>query len=156
MPHIFSGSHSGKKHIGSVLNLEHHTPVGDGGCVALIKEFTDLKDRSTHSWMQGAKVMDMTNLIPGTAIATFFNGRWPGWRGGNHAAFFVRVSGREGGRPDGKITEIVVMDQYHTYAGQTPRPWVTTRKIGIPPKPYPAIDGHPNLSNDLHYFYVIE
>jgi hypothetical protein len=103
----------------------------------------------------GAKVVDLPNLIPGTAIATFYNGRWPGWNAGNHAAFFVRVSGREGARPDGRITEIVVMDQYNTYAGQTPRPYITTRKISVGRKPE-NVQGHINMSNSLEYFYVIE
>jgi len=157
MPHFFRDNREGSEHIATVLGLEHHTPFGDGSCVALVKQFTPtLNGRTTRQWKQGSKVTDLTSLSPGTAIATFYNGRWPGWDAGNHAAFFLRVSGREDGRPDGKITEIVVMDQFHTYAGQPPRPWVTTRKIGIPKKPYPPINGPPNLSNDLNYFYVIE
>jgi len=156
MPHFFYDNvKKDGKQLVSVLGLEGMPKVGEGGCVELIKSYTNLHGRSSKTWIQGARVVDLKNLIPGTAIATFFNGRWPGWHAGNHAAFFVRVSGREGGRSDGRITEIVVMDQFNTYAGQTPRPYITTRKIGVGRKPE-TVQGHINMSNSLEYFYVIE
>jgi hypothetical protein len=156
MPHLFrDNAKANGKRLASVLSLDHLPKVGDGGCVELVKTYTDLRGRASRTWVQGTRVIDLPDLIPGTAIATFYNGQWPGWHSGNHAAFFVRVSGREGGRHDGRITEIVVMDQFNTYAGQTPRSFITTRKIGVGRKPEIA-EGHISMSNSLEYFYVIE
>jgi hypothetical protein len=153
MPHLFRDDiHKGRDSITSILGLDGVPKVGDGGCVALVKAYTPtLHGAATNIWRPGKRVIDLDNLAPGTAIATFFEGKWPGWRGGNHAAFFVRVSGRE----DGHISEIVIMDQYNTYAGQMPRPYITTRKISVL-KEKKYLDGHINMSNDLEFFYVIQ
>jgi hypothetical protein len=153
MPHLFRDEiHKGRDRITSVLGLERKQKVGDGGCVALVKMYTPtLHGASTSMWRPGARVIDADDLTPGTALATFFEGKWPAWRSGNHAAYFVRVSGRENGR----VSEIVIMDQYNTYAGQAPRPYITTRKISVL-KEKKYVDGHINMSNDLEFFYVIK
>jgi len=47
--------------------------------------------------------MGNRRLSPGTAIATFENGRWPGRPKGNHAAFYLSQTG----------TGIWVVDQWN-------------------------------------------
>jgi hypothetical protein len=38
---------------------------------------------------EGAAVLENKEILPGTAIATFVNGRYPNLRSGNHAVFFA-------------------------------------------------------------------
>lgn len=86
-----------------VRQLEGQPHVDGGDCVALIKALTPgLQGWSTASWRQGKRVVDTTGLAPGTAIATFENGRYPNRPTGNHAAFFLGYAGRA----------IWVMDQW--------------------------------------------
>jgi len=40
-------------------------------------------------WRAGKPVLGNKNILPGTAIATFQNGRWPGKSKGNHSAFYL-------------------------------------------------------------------
>jgi hypothetical protein len=62
MPHLFRDDRKGAEHIANVLGLEHQPPFGDGGCVALVKQFTPtLNGRSTKQWKQGSKVTDLGN-----------------------------------------------------------------------------------------------
>lgn len=86
----------------NVLSLQRRASIGDGSCVTLVRELTTLKNRHTSSWRQGASVIETRDLTPGTAIATFVNGRWPGLKKGNHAAFYLRHDG----------DRIFIMDQY--------------------------------------------
>ncbi|WP_082219545.1 BPSL0067 family protein [Massilia sp. NR 4-1] len=65
---------------------------GNGQCVALVRELTGAPASST--WREGDKLVDLLEInvpiAPGTAIATFFDGRYPNWPHGNHAAIFLR------------------------------------------------------------------
>jgi hypothetical protein len=84
MPFIYNG----------IREIENKPRVGDGGCVTLIKTLTPgLQGLSTSAWRKGATVVGSTGLLPGTAIATFENGRYPGRSSGNHAAFFLAYGG---------------------------------------------------------------
>ncbi len=68
--------------------LLHGKPkVGGGECVALVRHFTGAPPAS--HWHQGEEVWGNKQLRPGTAIATFEKGRWPGRPKGNHAAFYL-------------------------------------------------------------------
>lgn len=67
--------------------LDRKPKVGDFECVTLIRTYT--KAPPARTWRQGEKVLGNKNLLPGTAIATFENGRWPGRRTGNHSAFYL-------------------------------------------------------------------
>lgn len=149
MPHIFSDSK-----ILNFYSLEHKPLVGDGDCVELVRRYAPtLKDRSTLTWHQGQRVVDIgpgRTLIPGTVIATFYKGRYPSWPHGNHAAFFVRVTERD---KDGKVTEIMVMDQWR---GSSNRQFIASRRLWIKKSPEKLGSGQPNMSNDLSYFYVVE
>lgn len=76
---------------------------GRSECVELIKGL--LGAPRTALWREGRKLKGNAEEIqPGTAIATFVNGRYPNWqrRGSKHAAIFLRAT--EGG--------IYVLDQF--------------------------------------------
>lgn len=68
--------------------LQRKAKVGDGDCVALVQKFTNAG--ITTGWRQGDAVLNNKQIRPGTAIATFVNGRYPRLNSGNHAAFFLR------------------------------------------------------------------
>lgn len=90
-------------------SLEGGIPVRDGECVALIQHYTSAPH--TVHWRAGAQILDApTALMPGTAIATFVDGRYPQTgKGTRHAAFFLHY-GPFG--KDGKPQGIWIMEQY--------------------------------------------
>jgi hypothetical protein len=121
-----------------VRSLEGKPLVGKGDCVELIKELVPgLQGKSTTAWRQGARVLDTTALLPGTAIATFVDGRYPDNESGQHAALFVAYAGKA----------IWVMDQWK---GDKRKPAVSMRMI------YPKPPQGGSLSNSSQAFYVIE
>ena len=66
---------------------------GRSECVELIKGL--LGAPRTGLWREGRKLKSNADQIqPGTAIATFVNGRYPNWqrRGSKHAAIFLRAT----------------------------------------------------------------
>lgn len=69
-------------------DLKDQPVVGSHQCVALVQEYAGAP--TTPHWRQGESVVGNTMLKPGTAIATFFHGRYPSHRHGNHAALYVR------------------------------------------------------------------
>jgi hypothetical protein len=80
--------------IPNVRSLEEHAPVGKGDCVELIKgTVPGLEGLPTAMWRPGARVLDTTALRPGTAIATFVDGRYPRHPSGQHAALFLAYAG---------------------------------------------------------------
>jgi hypothetical protein len=76
MPYVYPGAAS-----------LHGKPKVDGECVALVRHYAGAPP--TRYWRQGEEVFGNRMLRPGTAIATFENGRWPGKAKGNHAAFYL-------------------------------------------------------------------
>lgn len=84
--------------------------VGNGFCVPLIQLTTAVGHTST--WKAGASLAAVPHpeLKAGTAIATFNqSGKYESKARGNHAAFFVQYSAREG-QPG-----IVIYDQYREW-----------------------------------------
>ena len=69
-------------------SLNKHPLVGSHQCVALVQEYAGAP--TTPQWRQGELVVGNTMLRPGTAIATFVDGRYPNNSHGNHAALYVR------------------------------------------------------------------
>lgn len=68
--------------------------VGNGDCVTLIQTLTPgLINVHTSAWRKGRDVAGSTGIVPGTAIATFENGRYPMRDGKKHAAFFLAYGG---------------------------------------------------------------
>lgn len=126
----------------AVKSLEGQPHVDGGDCVALVKALTPgLQGLATASWRQGKRVVDTTSLLPGTAIATFENGRYPNRPTGNHAAFFLGYAGKA----------IWIMDQRKNDTG---KPRVSARLIrpGLKNK-----DGTFRRPSDAAgNFYVIE
>lgn len=125
-----------------VKKLEGQPHVDGGECVALVKALTPgLKGLATVSWRQGKRVVDTTNLTPGTAIATFENGRYPNRPTGNHAAFFLGYAGRA----------IWIMDQWKN---DPRKPKVSARVISPGLKNKDGTFRRPSDAADN--FYVIE
>lgn len=132
MPHVFR----------EVQSLERHELIDGGDCVALIKALAPgLKGLATSSWRAGVKVVGSRGLQPGTAIATFVDGRYPNKPTGNHAAFFLSYSG----------SAIWVMDQWKN---DDKRPWVASRLIRPGLKNRDGTLRDP--SNAAEAYYVIE
>lgn len=124
--------------IPNVRSLEEHALVGGGDCVDLIKEMVPgLRHLPTSMWKQGARVVDTQGLLPGTAIATFIDGRYPHHQHGQHAALFLANAG----------AGIWVIDQWKN---DPRKPTVSRRLI----YPHPPRGG--NMSNSADAFYVIE
>lgn len=117
--------------------LQRTDKVGDKECVALIRHYT--KAGWTGSWRAGEHVLSARYIAPGTAIATFENGRWPVKHNNKHAAFYLRPD------PEG----FWVIDQWRT------KPYVESRKITVKSAKDRARPGY-TASNDATMFYVIE
>lgn len=84
-----------------VRKLEKEPKVGDHECVALVRHYA--KAPATVLWREGATVVGAKNLVPGTAIATFKNKKWPSLSHGNHAALYL-----------GQVSNgIYIMDQWN-------------------------------------------
>lgn len=68
--------------------------VGNGSCALLVQKLTPgLQGVHTSAWRAGARVLDTKGLLPGTAIATFENGRYPARDDKKHAAIFAAYGG---------------------------------------------------------------
>lgn len=121
----------------SVELLQGQPLVGDGECVTLVKKYAHLSNAAT--WHASKKVWGNTSIPKGTAIATFFNGRWPGKSKGNHAAFYLGQYARG----------IWVMDQWNTQ--------VRIEKHHLRPKGGANPDGsYPHASSNAEAYFVIE
>lgn len=70
-----------------VRQLDRKPKTEDFECVSLVRHYA--KAPPTRMWREGAKVLGNKDIQPGTAIATFVNGRWPNLKHGNHAAFYI-------------------------------------------------------------------
>lgn len=68
-------------------SLDKEAKVGTFQCVALVQHYTNAP--TTSAWREGERVMGNKGLTPGTAIATFENGRYQNRPHGNHAAFYL-------------------------------------------------------------------
>jgi hypothetical protein len=67
--------------------LNQQPKILDFECVSLVRHYTNAPP--TRMWRQGEKVLGNKAILPGTAIATFVNGKWPNLKKGNHAAFYI-------------------------------------------------------------------
>ncbi len=118
--------------------LDQKPKVDDFECVALIRHYTNAPPART--WRQGEKVLGNKNILPGTAIATFVNGRWPGKPKGNHSAFYL-----------GQVSDgIYVIDQW-------PAPTKKTISIRFIRKKRRNSDGsYYNPTDDADAFSLIQ
>ncbi len=84
--------------------LDKKPKIGDFECVSLVRHFT--KAPPARMWREGEKVLGNKKVLPGTAIATFVNGRWPNLKKGNHAAFYI-----------GQVSDgLYILEQWNTPA----------------------------------------
>jgi hypothetical protein len=104
--------------------------IGSGECVDLVRVATGAPH--TSSWRAGAHVKEAAAIQSGTAIATFFKGKYPSNSTGNHAAIYL------GHGPGG----IEVLDQWDGHAA------------GVRTIAYKKGSNDP--SNDGDFYYVIE
>lgn len=74
-------------HYANARLLDGKPKMGDAECVTLVRHYTGAP--ATRRWRQGIKVLGNKTILPGTAIANFENGRWPGRSKGNHSAFYL-------------------------------------------------------------------
>ncbi|MCU6499956.1 BPSL0067 family protein [Rugamonas sp. A1-17] len=119
-----------------VATLEGKGKVGDAECVTLIKTYTNAG--WTGRWKQGAAVVGNKNIVRGTAIANFVDGKWPGRSHGNHSAFYM-----------GQVSDgIYILDQ-----------WLGKNKIGkrfIRSKGKDARGNFINPTDNADAFFIIE
>ena len=126
--------------------LERKPKVGDGDCVALVRLYAHAPNH--RMWKEGEKVLDLKGIAPGTAIATFVNGRYPSNDTGNHAAFFLR-HGKSG-------TGFWVIDQWKTRPGHGSKLLISSRFITAQHKKQLADGSWPSASDNADAFSVIE
>ena len=110
--------------------------VGTGQCVAFVQACAKVPE--TNRWRPGLKVQCVSNFAikPGTAIATFFNGRYPNQESGNHAAIYIRHT----------ASAIYVWDQ-----------WAHDKnRIGVHKRSIYFRGGTGDAVNDGDNYYVIE
>lgn len=121
------------------LSWAGRAPVGDGECVALVRDAAELP--ATADWHKGPWVLTAQMWLPkGTAIATFGPaGRYLNDPNTSHAAIYVEPI-REGGQ----VVGIKVVDQWLGHPPQV-RP-IRLRRLSLASaKPYNVADN----------FYVI-
>jgi hypothetical protein len=124
MPHLFQVKDST-----TIETIIGKPLVGNGECVALVQEYSDVGHTST--WVKGAKITKTSYPSKGTAIATFEDGKYPNRSTGNHAAFFYAMT----------TTGMEVVDQWKSLKAVQKRTIRFTEKGG---------------SNDAGAFSVIQ
>lgn len=125
-------------HHADARSLDGKPKIGDAECVTLTRHYTNAP--ATRLWRQGAKVLGNKAILPGTAIANFENGRWPGRSKGNHSAFYL-----------GQVSDgIYVVDQWPSLEKKN----ISIRFIG---KKGRHQDGtYANPTDNADAFWVIE
>lgn len=135
MPHIYP----------DVRKLEGKPLIGDGNCVALVQQLTDVG--WTGSWRPMVRVLDAGYIRVGAVIATFDKyGRYANRPRGNHAALFLGMGPLD--MKTGRPSYILVMDQWKTKAA------VGARKI-LPREKLKADGGIYEDSDNAETFWVV-
>lgn len=130
-----------------VTALENKPKVRDGECVALVQEYTDALN--SKQWRAGERVIESRGLRPGTAIATFVNGRFPSGTMHRHAAFFLRYGPRDS---SGNCVNFWVIEQYNN----PPIPRIQARTLKVKFGGQRPDGSWPDMSNNASAFFVIE
>ena len=123
-----------------VDTLQDKPKVRNKECVALVQHYIATLPRST-TWKEGKAVLGNKDIVKGTAIATFVDGRYLSLPTGNHAAFYISQD----------ANGIVIMDQ-----------WADDKKKPVVSKWHVRKKGkHPNgkyidPSNNAEAYSVIE
>lgn len=98
----------------NVDDLQGTEKVGSKHCVALLQHYAHLPN--TGAWREGDSVIGNRQIVKGTAIATFVDGRYQSLSTGNHAAFYLSQD----------ANGIWVMDQWKS---DTQKPLASKRYI---------------------------
>lgn len=122
--------------------LDGKVKVGTKQCVALIQHYTP-EIGQTSQWKEGDAVLGNREIMPGTAIGTFVNGRYPSHRSGNHAAYFLEQAA------DG----FYVVDQW---ANDKDKPRVSKRLIRTKGRKQLEDGRWPEASNNAYAYSIIE
>jgi hypothetical protein len=142
MAYIYSG----------VRRLIGQPVYGDGNCALMVQHYAKLP--KADRWRQGSRVVEQQNIWPGTAIATFEDGRYPNKPHNNHVAFFYKFGARN---PDGTWASIFVVEQYRGLGSQPGTTTIQLREIPARGKVDPQYgDQWKNPSNNADAFYIIE
>lgn len=126
--------------------LEGKPKVGNGDCVALVRHYAGVPQ--FEAWKAGASVLDNKDIRPGTAIATFVNGRYLSHDRGNHTAFFLRH--------DAPGTGFWVIDQWIDGPGRGYKPHISARPIRAKRVKQNADGSWPGASDLANAFSIIE
>ncbi|WP_254504232.1 BPSL0067 family protein [Duganella vulcania] len=126
-----------------VASLDGKPKVGTKDCVALVQHYAHAPNHL--AWRPGEKVLDNKTIRPGTAIATFENGRYPSRPKGNHAALYLRP----GPSGDG----FWVIDQWKD---DTTKKTISSRYIPSRHQPQHKDGTWYRASDNADAFYVIE
>lgn len=147
MPHVYTGA----------MSLNGKPKVADGECARLVQHYL-AGVGLTSRWRAGENVMEVLasgrQIAPGTAIATFVNGRYPS-QGQRHAAFFLGANTSCAHGPKDqrcKILSIRMMDQWNANPGsRTAKDKISSRDVRIYGK-----DAAWPISDNASMFYIIE
>lgn len=125
-----------------VLSLEGTAKVGTKQCVALVQNYLPAVGH-TSLWKEGDVVLGNKDIVAGTVIATFVNGRYPSAPHGNHAAFFLRHA----------INGFYIMDQW---SNDTDKPLVSERFIKAGGKKRFASGWWPGGGQNAYAYSIVE
>jgi hypothetical protein len=142
----------------SYFALEGWAKVDTGECARLVQVMVPQVGH-TSTWRPGERVLDVLarggKIPPGTAVATFVNGRYP-TAGHRHAAFYEGPALNT----DGSLQGIILIDQWNPHPSPgnphpDPRSNIKRRTAQARGKMRP--DGSfPDISDNAEAFYVIE
>jgi hypothetical protein len=125
---------------------------GDGSCALMVQHYAQLPHSS--KWRQGARVVEQENIWPGTAIATFENGRYPSHPHNNHVAFFLKFGDRN---PDGTWHSFWIVEQFKGLGKLPGSGRIIAREIKSKGKVDPQYgDRWKDPSNNADAFSIIE
>jgi RHS repeat-associated protein len=127
------------KQIAPLLDPNHRPSdkdiVGNGQCVSACSKFSGVTG-DTKRWRAGASAADNSDIKPGTAIATFDNGRYPSGKDKNSAIYLG----------PGTKGSIWVLDQWPAHASNPAHP----------PQPREVLsDNARGVSNNSNAYHVI-
>lgn len=137
----------GYKKVDSLIHLDK--VISTGQCAALIQYYVK-GIGLTKTWVPGPRVeeLDPSSIPRGTAIATFWNGKYPNQSSGNHVAFYLGHN----------KTGIEVVEQWSgatvKQAREKRHPDGVIRFKGIK-IPTDQTGPKPSMSGTAEYYYVI-
>jgi hypothetical protein len=135
--------HGGQKALEALVGK---LKVRGGQCVGLVQYFVS-RLGNTKTWKQGARVVELRSLEPGTVIANFNAlGKWPGLEHNNHACLFLGFGPRS--QTTGFAMSINVVEQFVQTA--------TIQARRLPAKGWGPNGTYLDRPNNADAFWVVE